>query len=60
MPDSIKGLYLVTSGSFGGWLAVLQPWQEQLESTLRIALLVLSIASVILGLVIAARKKPGN
>lgn len=58
MPDQLKGLYLVTTGSFGAWLAVLKPWLENIESGLRILLLLLSITSVIVGLVIAARKKP--
>lgn len=58
MPDQLKGLYLITTGTAGSWLAVLKPWQEHLESGLRIALLIVSIASVIVGLVIAARKRP--
>lgn len=59
MIDSIKGLFLVASGAGGSYIAIVRPWQEQLEWGARMALLVLSIASVIVGLVIAARKKPG-
>lgn len=58
MTDSLKSLVLVATGSAGTSIAVLKPLQEHIEWSLRITLLVLSIASVIVGLVLAARRKP--
>ena len=58
LSDSIKGFFLVGWGSAGGIVAVLKPWQENIESGLRIVLLLLSIISVIVGLVIATKPKP--
>jgi uncharacterized membrane protein YfcA len=51
------GLFAIFTGSSGLTIAALKPWQDHIEWSLRIALLVLSIASVIVGLVLASRSK---
>lgn len=57
MPDQFKALFLISSGASGTLIAAIKTWQEHIEWSLRIVLLVVSIASVIVGLVIASRKK---
>lgn len=57
MSDTLKGLFLIASGLSGSVIAVITKWQEQVEWSLRVMLLLLSIASVVVGLVVAARRK---
>lgn len=57
LTDPLKGLFLIGTGTAGGLIAIIKPWQEQIEWTARMALLTLSIASVLLGIWAATRKK---
>lgn len=58
MLDHLKAVFLVATGTGGTLIAALKGWQENIEWSLRILLLVVSIASVIAGLVIACRRRP--
>lgn len=54
---TLRATFLITAGSGGSLIALLQPWQEHLEWGARMLLLVLSIVSVIVGLIVAVRNK---
>ena len=56
-PDSLKAVVPLTTGTLGTLIAAVNPWQEHIEWGLRIILLCVSIASVIVGLIIAARRR---
>lgn len=55
--DLFRASIALITGTAGTIIASVRPWQEHIEWSLRILLLIFSIASVIVGLVIAARKK---
>jgi hypothetical protein len=58
--DLLKAFLPLTTGTAGTIIAAVNPWQEHIEWGLRILLLILSIASVLVGLIIAARAKKTN
>lgn len=55
--QTLKGLFLITTGGGGAAIAVIEPWQEHLEWSMRIALLIVSIVSVSIGLWVTTRRK---
>ena len=54
-----SGFVAIFTGSGGAIIALIKPWQEHIEWGLRITLLLVSIASVLIGLALTRRgKKP--
>jgi hypothetical protein len=57
----MESAFAITLGGSGTYMAVIRPWQEQIEWGGRILLLFLSMISVVLGIWLACRslrKKP--
>lgn len=56
----LESAFAITVGSGGTYLAVLRPWQEQIQWVGQLTLLGLSIISVSLGILVAVRalRKP--
>lgn len=47
--------FAVITGSLGSYIAVIRPWQEQIQWGGQVTLLTLSIVSVCLGILVAVR-----
>lgn len=47
--------FAIITGSFGSYVAVIHSWQEQIQWGAQMALLLLSIISVLLGILVAVR-----
>lgn len=52
----IEPLFAIVAGLCGSVMAALQPWQEQIEWGGRMVLLLLSMASVIVGIFVARKR----
>lgn len=56
----IESAFAIGTGAFGSYVAVIRPWQEQIQWAAQMMLLIASITSVGLGIFVAIRalRKP--
>ena len=55
--ENVKGIILTSIGSLGAMIGAIEPWKENIEWAARVALLGVSIASVVLGMYVTLRKR---